>query len=348
MDTALATRQTTVGVIVPDGATGDPKHRLGKFADWMDDHSLPWYAPNLAAYRDYLLDSLSSASVASHLATVRARYATLIRDDARRDELYSLAGERLQAMGQADTPADRKAFVDELVTRLQNALDPATAPVKTKTIQDRPDSDHLRLTSEQASALMAAPGVDTLRGLRDTAVISLLLCTGVREAELSALDVRDLRQSLGSELALHVREGKGAKERLVPYGALSWAVVIVEAWLNRTGITEGAIFRGLYKGNRRPRPGRLSVRAIEYILENYPIALDGQLVKVKPHDCRRTYARRLYDAGVDVIAIQQNLGHADVKTTLGYIGELDASKRRAPAVYSFNLNDLFGQAEMEP
>jgi integrase len=58
---------------------------------------------------------------------------------------------------------------------------------------------------------------------------------------------------------------------------------------------------------------------------------------VPPHDLRRTYARRLYEGGVDLVAISQNLGHASTRTTLLYIGELGANKRRAPGVYSFNL-----------
>jgi integrase len=70
--------------------------------------------------------------------------------------------------------------------------------------------------------------------------------------------------------------------------------------------------------------------------------IDGQRRRVRPHDLRRTYARRLYEAGLDLVAIQQNLGHADVKTTLGYIGTLDADRRRAPAVYSFDLRALDG------
>ena len=44
------------------------------------------------------------------------------------------------------------------------------------------------------------------------------------------LDVGDLRQRLGGELALHVREGKGARERLVPYGDLDWCLAVVDAW----------------------------------------------------------------------------------------------------------------------
>jgi site-specific recombinase XerD len=243
---------------------------------------------------------------------------------------------------QSDNPIERKAFVDEAVTRLTNEIDPKNAPVKQVKRQDVADAAYLRLTKEQAEALINAPGVDTLQGLRDTALIALMLCTGVREGELTALEVDDLRQELGGELALHIREGKGAKERLIPYGELDWCLAIVDKWLAAVGITSGAVFRGFYRGGKTLRRGRLSVRAVEYILHEYPIVKNGDVVHVKPHDCRRTYARRLYEAGADLVAIQQNLGHADIKTTLGYIGELDASKRRAPAVYSYDLRNLNG------
>jgi integrase/recombinase XerD len=66
------------------------------------------------------------------------------------------------------------------------------------------------------------------------------------------------------------------------------------------------------------------------------------MVTAAPHDLRRTYARRLYDAGTPMLAIQQNLGHASSKTTQGYIGSLDASTRRPGMIYSFDLSKLEG------
>ncbi|MBN1815431.1 MAG: tyrosine-type recombinase/integrase [Anaerolineae bacterium] len=321
-------------LLMPADADKHTRYRLAKFSDWLTTQGQPWHKPNLAAYRDHLLDGHAPRTVQAHLSTIRGCYARLVKDNATRDTLYAVAARV------TDSPAERKAFVDETLTRIENAIAPKRATVKVKVSQDRADADQLRLTAEQASALMAAPSLKDLVGLRDTAVIALMLCTGIREAELSALDVGDLRQRLGGELALHVREGKGCKERLVPYGELSWVLAIVDRWLAGAGVEGGAVFRGIHKGGERLRPGRLSVRAIQYILAHYPVMVDGDLITVKPHDCRRTYARRLYEAGVDLVAIQQNLGHADVKTTLGYIGTLDASRRRAPAIYSFDLAKL--------
>ena len=312
------------------------RYRLGKFHDWLEQTGDKWYQPDLVSYRAHLLDNYAPTTARAHLSTIRARYDALIRDNATRDALYQLAEQT------AGNPADRKAFVDEVIERMKNAANPKHTTVKVKVRQDRPDSDQLRLTNEQASALMAAPGVDTIKGLRDTAVIALMLCTGVREAELSSLDIDDLRQRLGGELALHVREGKGCKERLIPYGELSWVLAIIARWLQKASIADGPVFRGLYKSGNILRPGQLSVRAIEYILASYPVMVEGELTVAKPHDCRRTYARLLYEAGVDILAIKQNLGHADMRTTLGYIGELDADRRCAPAIYSFDLGKLNG------
>lgn len=335
MTTRIELYSTNLSAIVPTDAVKDTKHRLMLYANWLDATHRGWAVPDMAAYRDFLLyeRGLSPSSTKAHLATVRGRYNTIMRDNNVRDLLYSLTP--------ADhSPADRKALVDEALERIKNAINPAAAPVKVVQRQDTPDSAHLRLTTAQANMLLNAPGVDTLMGIRDTALIAMMLCTGVREAELCALDVDDLRQYYGGELALHIRKGKGLKARVVPYGELIWVLSIVDTWMAMAGIESGAVFRGFFKGGKHVRNTRLTVRAINQVLERYPIEIDGRLTKVNPHDLRRTYARRLYDAGVDLVAIQQNLGHADSKTTLGYIGQLDADTRRPPSLYNFDVSRL--------
>jgi site-specific recombinase XerD len=320
-----------IGII---GDNKDASSRVRQFVAWMEHEGFAWFSPDLEAYRDRLLEAgMAPSSVAAHLSTIRGAYKRLMRHNPTRDLLY--------AMTSADDPPERrKAIIDEMMVRLQNAVHPDTAHVKVIRHQDTADAAHVRLTREQAELLLAAPGVTSIQGLRDTAVIALLLCTGLREAELCGLEVDDLRQSYGGALALRVRRGKGSKARLVPYGDLDWCLEIVEAWMRRAGISDGPAFRGLYRHGLKVRPGRLSVRAVEYILATYPIEINGQLRPITPHDCRRTYARRLFEAGVDLVAIQQNLGHTDTKTTLRYIGALDADRRRARGVYGFDLSAL--------
>ena len=337
MSIELSTRNEPEAIIAPVGLTKDAKHRLSRFAAWVADGGYDWFAPDLAGYRDEMLAAgLAPSSVSAHLSTIRERYRAIMRD---RDQFYAIAAERAEGKG----TLERKAIVDELITRIGNAIDPKAAPVKVVTSQDVADSAHLRLTVRQAEALMVAPGVDTLLGLRDTAALALMLCTGIREGELVALEVGDLRQRLGGELALHIQEGKGCKQRLIPYGGLEWVLAVVDKWLAAAAITSGPVLRGFYRGGRL-RDDPLNVRQVQRILGKDPVMIDGDLVMVRPHDLRRTYARRLYEAGGDLLGIQQNLGHAGQGTTLGYIGTLDADRRKPPAVYSFDLSALNGVA----
>jgi site-specific recombinase XerD len=315
-------------LIPPDMSGKDHKSRLTLFADWLASGGHDGHLPPLEAYRDYLLEKrgLKAASVSAHLSTIRARYQMLLRSNTWRDYLYGRLPDDL-------TPADKKAMFDEYLSRLQNAVHPDNARVKEITKQDTADGEHLRLTQAQANQLLLSPDVNTLTGLRDAALLALTLCTGIREAELCAVQVEHLRQQFGGELALMVPKGKGYKQRLIPFGELQWCLVYVDTWLKAAGISEGFVFRGFYKSGKQVRKTPLTVRAVNQILEKYPIAIGGELRKVAPHDLRRTYARRQYEEGMDVIAIQQNLGHADLKTTLHYIGAMDSGKRRGRDVY---------------
>lgn len=315
-----------------------PQSRVRIYADWAEQNGVRLLAPDLRGFRDSILaKGKSRATAAAYLSTIRGAYGRLVTDNRTRDSLYAMAKDSLKSDGRTASPADVKAMVDESIVRIQNAIDPEAAKVKIVKRQDIPDSAFLRLTGAEASALIAAPlkahGDESIKGLRDSALIAVLICTGIRESELIALDVGDLRESLGGEVAVHIREGKGCKSRLVPWGDLAGCLRKVDQWTAAAGIESGSVFRGLYKGGR-VRDGRLSPKAIDKIVGAYKItqAATGESVKVKPHDCRRTYARLQYEAGLDPIALKDNLGHGDLKTTLGYIGELGAEARRPKAV----------------
>lgn len=324
------------------GMDKDQISRIRFFIEWLNARRTPWYRPDLTAYRDYLLHDrlrrdarsgemhpapLSPVAANAHLATIRGRYRQLLHDNRVRDSLYEAIDR------EALTPADRKALVDELLLRLRNAIHPDQSQVERTRLLDRTDADHVRLTAAQVEALLSAPGLQTLTGLRDTAMIAMLVCTGIREAELVGLTVDDLRQTYGGELAVRVREGKDNQQRLIPYGPLDWCLLYVDKWLKATGISEGAVFRGLYKGGQRIRPYAISMRAVNQIMHNYPVMIGGALRSVQPHDLRRTYARAAYLAGMDYERLRQNLGHASLQTTQQYVGPLDAADRRPPAIF---------------
>lgn len=324
--------------MLPRHPNKDVASRINIFLDWLDASGGIWYAPDMAAYRDFLLKEkpvrgggtgLAATTVKAHLSTIRGRYEQILRDNKVRDLLYKEAS----AAG-ADSPADRKAFVDETLARLANAIHPAVAEVKTVTKQDHADSEHLRLNGMQADELLALPGIDTLMGLRDTGIIAIMLCTGIREAELCALNVDDLRQRINGELALRVRAGKGIKQRMIPYGPLEWCLGYVSAWLRKADIKSGAVFRGLYRGGKTVRKTRISTRGVNDIFaKRFFVHIEGVPMSVQPHDLRRTYARRAWEMGMDILRIQENLGHASLETTRGYIGNLDVEERRPPRMF---------------
>ncbi len=329
---------------MPADPTKDQKSRLKFFIEWLSESGREWHYPDLPAYRDYLLNdrirldkqgnardaTLSPQTVQAHLATIRARYGELIRSSEVHDDLIDLG----DLASSDDDGTQARDLADMFLVRLQKDVHPATAPVKLIAKQDIADSEHLRLKPYQVSALIQAPGIANLRGLRDTALIALIVCTGIRAAEAAALQVDDLRQRLGGELSLRVREGKGGKQRLIPYGPLDWCLMYVDAWLGAAEIKAGPVFRGIRRGGKTVRPRGIGVWTVNDILNCYAISIDGALRSVKPHDLRRTYARNAYDFGMDLERIRQNLGHTSLGTTQTYIGELDGRDRHPPNMFS--------------
>ncbi|HEY8545599.1 MAG TPA: tyrosine-type recombinase/integrase, partial [Acidimicrobiales bacterium] len=141
---------------------------------------------------------------------------------------------------------------------------------------------------------------------RDDAVLELLYGSGVRVAELSALDVDDV--DLGRARML-VR-GKGGKHRIVPLS--DPAVAALRRWLGtgrallvHDGTPAAAVFL-----NRRGR--RLSPRDVRRIVDRRAPS------PTHPHALRHTFATHLLDGGADLRVVQELLGHADLSTTQRY------------------------------
>ncbi|MBK8028787.1 MAG: tyrosine-type recombinase/integrase [Chloroflexi bacterium] len=307
------------------------RYVLQQYVNWSRFQPGFFLVPDLSKYRDFLFDTgLRPATVSIHVTTIRKRLEAIARD---RDLLYSLI---VQPM----TLLEKKAVIDELVERIRNAVHPDATRVRIGVIQDVPDNEHQRLTKDQADELLRAPGVVTLLGLRDTAAIALALCTGIRERELVNLTVADLRQQLDGELALHVRNGKGGKTRMIPYGELVWCLQFVDAWLRSANIQLGAVFRRVFwyateKHHKvRAETGHMHPGFLNDMLTRYPLVFDNKKVCVEAHDLRRTYARRCYEAGMDELRIQRNMGHVNLQVTRRYIGDLDGKLRRPPAAYA--------------
>ncbi len=174
------------------------------------------------------------------------------------------------------------------------------------------------LSKEQASELLNAPDPETLKGLRDRAMLALLLGCGLRRTELLALTVNQIEQREGRWVIPDL-VGKGNRRRTVPVPA---AVKIrVEEWVLAAGLdteVEGRLFRPISKNGKITGDAMQDEKGIWHIVVQY--ARETSLGKLAPHDLRRTCAKLCRKAGGDLEQIQLLLGHASIQTTERYLG----------------------------
>ena len=167
-----------------------------------------------------------------------------------------------------------------------------------------------RAEAETGAAPEAVQAAAHLR-LRDRAILEVFYGAGLRIGELVALDLPDV--DLAEGLA-RVR-GKGRKERVVPVGRTA-----LEALRDYLAVRDAG--RQLQAGERAAlflnhRGGRLTTRGVSQIVLRYLLS-SGVGKKVTPHGLRHSFATHLLDAGADLRAIQELLGHARLGTTQRY------------------------------
>jgi integrase/recombinase XerC len=157
---------------------------------------------------------------------------------------------------------------------------------------------------EALDRLAAVPDADAPR---DRALLELAYSAGLRLSELVRLDRGDV--DLGAGL-LRVR-GKGRRERIAPVGAR--ALAVLTAYLAADGRRDGARDEPVFRGRR----GRLSGRTVQRVVARRLAGIAGGL-GVTPHALRHSFASHLLDAGADLRAIQELLGHASLASTQVY------------------------------
>jgi site-specific recombinase XerD len=175
----------------------------------------------------------------------------------------------------------------------------------------------------ELAALLDACADGSPGGARDAALIAAAYSSGMRRAEVIALDVADW---IPSTRGLRVL-GKGDKERsafLAP-----WAAGHLAAWLQVRGRRRGPLFCPVLKSGRVIVERGLSGQAVADLLARRT-ALGG-VAPCSPHDLRRTVAGDLLDTGADLATVQRLLGHASPATTSRYDRRADRSTSRAVA-----------------
>lgn len=168
-------------------------------------------------------------------------------------------------------------------------------------------------------------------GLRDAAIISLMYSSGLRRAEVVALDYEDLDLK-NRELRVIGKRNKERKAFLA-----QGAVRAIEKWLEKRGTEPGPLFYSVNKGEnivrqRRERlsaeekrqgilpkkiVARLSDQTIYHVIDKRAMQA-GLIKKTTPHDMRRTFVSDLLDVGVDLATVSKMAGHEDTNTTKRY------------------------------
>ena len=168
------------------------------------------------------------------------------------------------------------------------------------------------LSEDQVTALLNAPDIETSLGLRDRSMLELMYASGLRVSEIVSLKTVALGLNEG---IVRVVNGKGGKERLVPFGGEAGQ------WLRRyladarmpllEGKTTDAVFVGRHTGTGLSRQAFWALIKRYATVANIPVALS-------PHTLRHAFATHLLNHGADLRVVQLLLGHADISTTQIY------------------------------
>jgi len=194
-----------------------------------------------------------------------------------------------------------------------------------------PQTLPLVLSREAVATLLRAVQLPRYR-----AVLGLIYHTGLRVGEAVRIELRDLRETHTEHPRLHVRCGKGGKDRFVPLAPRM--VAALRAWWQThrhptflfPGPSSGWRERGQPADAAQPAATHLSVSAVQNTFR-LARATAGLPAEATVHTLRHCYATHLLEEGVSLRLISQYLGHASLETTLIYthLTPLNEARTRA-------------------
>jgi integrase/recombinase XerD len=275
----------------PD-ASGAPDPQIDRFIDavWLEDG----LAENsLAAYRRDLSDlarwlqprRLVDADEQALINYLAARHPTTRASTANR-RLASLRRFYRWALREASVAADP-------TLRLAGARRAARFPKS--------------ISEAQVEALLAAPGGDAPRQLRDRSMLETLYATGLRVSELTGL--RMVQLSLADGLVRVI-----GKERVVPIGELARASLVSYLERGRPALLAGRSCEAVFVTARAaPMSRQMFWKLVRAYANQAEIG-----APLSPHGLRHAFATHLLNHGADLRVVQLLLGHADISTTQIY------------------------------
>ncbi len=276
------------------------RNEIGDFLDYLT-YERNVSINTIAAYRDDL-ESFTGFLCNEYLVLGRDQL-DLKRIDhlAIRSYLAYLARKKLSRSSIARHLSALRSFFKYLMREEIVSANPA------RTVATPRREKHLPavLQTSDVAVLLEMPDLSTPLGIRDRAWLELMYASGLRISELVGIDIDDVE--IRARL-VKVR-GKGAKERIVPFGTK--AQDAIRGYLEvRNKPDEDALFVN-YRGER------ITTRSIRRLFNGY--VRDASLrAGVSPHTLRHSFATHLLNAGADLRAIQELLGHASLSTTQKY------------------------------
>ncbi|MCL4559905.1 MAG: tyrosine-type recombinase/integrase [Chloroflexi bacterium] len=169
------------------------------------------------------------------------------------------------------------------------------------------------LSKSQAEQLINAPATSRIKGLRDRALLAVLIGCGLRREECAGLTFEQIQLREARWVIVDL-VGKGNKTRSIPMPAFAKAAL--ESWAQAARLSQGRVFRQLSRGGRVMGEG-ITPQAIRDVVAAYGCKIG---VTISPHDLRRTFAKLAHKGGAGLEQIRLSLGHASIKTTEIYLG----------------------------
>ena len=169
------------------------------------------------------------------------------------------------------------------------------------------------LSAEQTEALINAPEPSSTKGLRDRALLALLVGCALRRSEVVRVLVENIQRRDGRWVLIDV-VGKRGRVRMV--AVPQWAKIALDAWLQKANLQKGAVFRAVDRSGTLAQHA-ISAQGVLSIVVAYGRSIS---LEVKPDDLRRTCAKLCHAEGGELEQIQLLLGHASIQTTERYLG----------------------------
>jgi site-specific recombinase XerD len=173
------------------------------------------------------------------------------------------------------------------------------------------------ISDAQVRRLLAAPEGQSLKAVRDRAILSILFYHALRRDELCRLRIKDIHERRGVK---HLRiYGKGEKLRYVPLhpGSLDR----INEYLDAAGhgaLPSAPLLKPIRNNRRGTTDTALTTDGVYQILKYYGRKVGISVDRFGPHSARATAATNALDQGADIAKVQEWLGHANVSTTRVY------------------------------